>query len=142
MSRLKISAISYLNTAPLMWEQRPKAPTEAEAAANRAQAEAARTALKARAAKLKEVVLARVVDGHLPVKLDRVVAGTGLAAALDANTLPGAQRAATPPPITELPHTIGVGSGPDTFSASSGTAHGLRAPAMSTIACAPGLVRR
>jgi hypothetical protein len=97
-------------------EQRPKAPTEAEAAANRAQAEAARTALKARAAKLKEVVLARVVDGHLPVKLDRVVAGTGLAAALDANTLPGAQRGAVPAPITDLPHTIGVGTGPDTFS--------------------------
>lgn len=97
-------------------EQRPKAPTEAEAAANRAQAEGARKALKARADKLKEVVLARVIDGHLPVKLDRVVAGTGLAAALDANTLPGAQRGATPAPITDLPHTLGVGTGPDTFS--------------------------
>ena len=97
-------------------EQRPKAPTEAEAAANRAQAEGARKALKARAAKLKEVVLGRVVEGHLPVKLDRVIAGTGLAAALDANTLPGAQRGATPAPITDLPHTIGVGTGPETFS--------------------------
>ena len=97
-------------------EQRPRAPTEAEAAANRAQAEAARESLKARADKLKALVMARVVDGHLPVKLDRVIAGTGLAAAIDANTLPGAQRGSTPAPLTDLPQTIGVGTGPDTFS--------------------------
>ena len=97
-------------------EQRAKAPTEKEAADNHAEAVRARRQLALRSEKAKELVLAKLQDGHVQHKFGRIINGTGLAAALDANTLPGAQKGVDPAPLDALPDTIGVGTGPDTFA--------------------------
>lgn len=97
---------------------RPKAPTEKEAAANRAEAAKARSENIKRSEKLKQLVSAHVVDGHLMFKLGRIVEGTGLAAAMDANTLPGAEHG-DPKPLAAIPDTIGVGTGADTSRSSA-----------------------
>jgi hypothetical protein len=97
-------------------EARVKPPTEKEAADNHAEALRAGKQLKLRAAKAKELVLEKLDGGHVKFKFGRIINGTGLAAALDANTLPGAQKGVDPAPLTALPDTIGVGTGLDTFS--------------------------
>jgi hypothetical protein len=96
--------------------QLPKPPTEAQASANHAEAARAGEQLELRSQKCTELLVAKLADGHVVHKFGRIIQGTGLAAALDANTLPGAQRGANPAPLEALPETIGVGTGPDTFA--------------------------
>ncbi|HWU91140.1 MAG TPA: DUF4157 domain-containing protein [Kofleriaceae bacterium] len=109
-------------------ETRAKAPTEKQAADNHAEALRARRQLKLRNEKAKELVLEKLEDGHIKHKFGRIINGTGLAAALDANTLPGAQKGVDPAPLAALPDTIGVGTGLDTFAKLDDTPIGQAAP--------------
>jgi hypothetical protein len=110
---------------------RPKAPTEKEAAANRAEAAKARTQNAQRGARLKDLLLQHTVDGHVMHKVGRIIEGTGLAAAMDANTLPGATHG-EPKPLAAIPDTIGVGTGLETFSKLGETPIGQAAPELAS----------
>lgn len=109
-------------------EARAKPPTEQQAAANHAEAQRARAQLKLRGEQARARMLEKLEDGHVKHKFGRIINGTGLAAALDANTLPGAQRGVDPAPLDTLPDTIGVGTGLDTFAKLGDTPIGQAAP--------------
>ncbi|TMQ07556.1 MAG: DUF4157 domain-containing protein [Deltaproteobacteria bacterium] len=98
-----------------------KPPTEVEARRNRATADRAKSQNAERAHQLRKLLAPHIHDGHVMHKFGRVIEGNGLAAALDANTLPGAPRGNTPPALTELPATIGLGPGAETTGSETGT---------------------
>jgi hypothetical protein len=108
-----------------------KPPTEAEARRNRATAERAKSQNTERAHQLRTLISPHLQDGHVLHKFGRVINGNGLAAALDANTLPGATRGNTPAALTELPATIGLGTGAETFAKLGDMPIGQSAPELS-----------
>ena len=108
-----------------------KPPTEVEARSNRATAERAKGQNLERAHQLRRLLTPHIHDGHVLHKFGRVIEGNGLAAAIDANTLPGASHGNAPPAVTELPATIGLGTGPETFAKLGDTPIGQSAPELS-----------
>ena len=108
-----------------------KPPTEAEAKANRLAAKKAKLQNKQRADQLRKLIGPHIQDGHVVYKFGRVVNGTGLAAAMDANTLPGAARGDVVPPLDALPDTLGLGTGAETFAKLGDTPIGQAAPELS-----------
>ena len=110
----------------------PRAPasgvTEQQAARNREEASRARAELMQRNEQLERLVMGAVEGGHLKVKIGHLVQGTGLAAAMDAHTLAGSPAGKDPPPLAGIPHTIGVGTGPNTFAKLADLPVGQKAP--------------
>ena len=92
-----------------------KIPTEKEATANHERARKEADLLAERGKQAKELVRKEIVRGHCKHRFTRIVCGTGPAAAMDANTLPGAQKGKAPTALKSLPDTIGVGIGKNTF---------------------------
>ena len=115
-----------------------KPPTEAQAAANHAESVKARQLNLERSKQLEEQVLKAAENGHVKKKVHRIIAGTGLAAAMDANTLPGANKGAKPPPIKSVPDTLGVGTGKETFEKLGDTPIGQHAPGLDSAGWAEG----
>ncbi len=96
-------------------EQRPARPTEAQAEGAHSEADEARAEQVKLNQELHDVVMRNVKDGHLMVKVNRVIEGNGFAAALRANqspTKPGPK----PGKLTTIPETMGIGHGEDTFT--------------------------
>lgn len=108
-----------------------KPPTEVEARRNRAAAERAKDQNIGRSHQLRTLISPHIHDGHVMHKFGRVIEGKGLAAAIDANTLPGAARGTAPPAVTDLPDTIGVGTGAETFAKLGDMPIGQSAPELS-----------
>lgn len=108
-----------------------KPPTEVEAKRNRGTAEQAKGQSTERAHQLRKLLSPHIRDGHVLHKFGRVIEGNGLAAAIDANTLPGAARGNAPPTLAELPATIGLGTGAETFAKLGDTPIGQSAPELS-----------
>ena len=96
-------------------EQRPARPTEAQAEGAHSEADEARAEQAKLNQELHDVVMRNIKDGHLMVKVNRVIEGNGFAAALRANqspTKPGPK----PGKLTTIPETMGIGHGEDTFT--------------------------
>jgi hypothetical protein len=108
-----------------------KPPTEVEARRNRANAERAKNENAERSHQLRKLVAPHIHDGHVMHNFGRVIEGNGLAAAIDSNTLPGTARGNAPAALTELPGTIGLGNGLETFAKLGDTPIGQSAPELS-----------
>jgi len=108
-----------------------KPPTEVEARRSRATAERAKGQNTERAHQLRKLLAPHIHDGHVVHKFGRVIEGNGLAAAIDANTLPGAAHGTESPAVTELPATIGLGTGAETFAKLGDMPIGQSAPELS-----------
>jgi hypothetical protein len=116
-----------------------KPPTAQEVMKNKRLAEEARSQNAVRANEALLLLLKEIsADGHCAHKFTRCINGTGLAAAMDANTLPTAQHGEKPAPITSLPSVIGIGSGPETFSKLGDTPIGQTAPELGGAGWAQG----
>ncbi|MFT3699673.1 MAG: DUF4157 domain-containing protein [Kofleriaceae bacterium] len=108
-----------------------KAPSEAEAKANHERARKEAELAEQRGRETKALIEASLQDGHYTKKLARVICGTGPAAAMDANTLPGGAKGAKQGKVTQVPDVIGVGTGKNTFEKLGDTPIGQNAPELS-----------
>ena len=108
-----------------------KAPSEAEAKANHDRARKEAELAAQRGEQTKKLIEGGLQGGHCMKKFARIICGTGPAAAMDANTLPGAPKGAKQGAVTALPEIIGVGSGKNTFEKLGNTPIGQNAPELS-----------